>query len=244
MRHAGAGPSPNGGGRPTQPTVLVSSDHERLVRRAPRELLAERVRPRDDVVLITGERSRHSTGRLCRAVDQLSSESVAVVTMAAGDPTDDPANPPVGDTPDGVVPATVERLPNAPEPAALLAAVERAYDALENGSRVHLLGEELAGTARPPGPEERAGTVTPESEYARVHELMMVAGARPGLAVGGVGAERLPADAVESLAHLFGVHVRLRDGAGEPEARWTALTGGSDGWYPWQAVEVPLGGPR
>jgi len=200
--------------RPAEPTVLLSTSECALARTVPTELLADRVRPEDGVVVVTTREAPAAVaGRLESTVDALTAGALSVVSSGTE-----------GEGPSET--AGVRQVGSAPDPGALAAAVEAAYDDLAGG-RVHLLVDALAAPAY--------GSVEPV--YRRAHEVAMAVGAEPGLGLFAVDAGGLPASFVDRLAHLVDVHLCLREQAGQPEACWTSLTGTSDGWRPWADVE-------
>lgn len=200
----------DGSRRSAQPTVLVSSTVDDLPRCAPSDLLSDSVRPGDGIVVVTTGDPEPPVARLLGSIDGCNRSDVAVVTTGDSE----------------VAAATTVGLDPAPTATAMADAVADGFDALGDG-RAHLLVDRLAA----------AGT-DEETVYRRAHEIAMAVGAEPGLTVVGVDATDRTEAFVERLTHLFDVHVRLRRDGERCQARWTALTGTSDGWHAWSEVDV------
>jgi KaiC/GvpD/RAD55 family RecA-like ATPase len=202
-----------GGGRRSQPTVLVSGRARELLRRVPLQLLAERADRGDAVVVVT---TRDDPGvaarRLTTGIDAITADRVALVdctTKAA----DGPSRP--GDLRWAV-----------PSPVSFAETTRAIDDALSelaarDVERVHFLFDTLTTQCR---------LADPDVVLQHAHDVAMTVGGKRGLGTFTVEHAAVTDREFGRLKHLVDAHVEVRRAGDDAEVRWTGLLGGSDGW--------------
>lgn len=202
-----------GGGRRSQPTILVTGRELPLLRRVPLQLLAEQARRGDGAVVAATRGDPGDVRRwLVGGVDALAADRTAVVDCARK-PREDLHR--VGDLQWAV-----------PSPVAfsqIVGAARTALDALHDRGvdRIHFLLDSLTTQFR---------LADEDAVLTHAHDLAMALGAESGLGIMTLEITAVSERGFERLRHLVDVHVALRRTPSGPEVRWTGLVGRSDGW--------------
>lgn len=211
---------------PPQPTTMVTGPADRLLESVALRLFDERAEPGDGAVVVTTRAAPQAiVGRLTAGPEGFDPRHLAVVDgRAASEPA-------------AVEAGRLRSIAADAAPPEIEREVRECLDWLDElgVDRRHFLFDALA--ADRPDPD-------PGATYDRAYELAMTVGADEGLAVVTVDPAGLSAEAVGELAHLFDVHVRLRDDGDGPELRWTGLLGESAGWLPVREVDFGHSGFR
>lgn len=204
-----------GGGRESQPTVLVSGRPRESLRRVPLRLFAERSLPGDGVVIVTTrDDPAFVARRLTTGVEAFAPERTAMVDCTTKQRE--------------AVRRTGDLRWETPSPVAFAAArdaIDGALSALrERGTeRIHFLFDTLTTQFR---------LADADAVLQHTHDLAMTVGGESGLGVFTVEHAVATDRESERLKHFFDVHVEVRRGDDGPEVRWTGLVGRSDGWVP------------
>jgi len=215
-----------GRGTDSQPTVLVSSGDEGLVRLLPAGLVAGRAAPGDGVVVVTDRDDHSALGRRLSGEDAVDGARVALVDCSGRAPGR------------GRWPSDLRWTVRDPGSRSRVgAALREALGAVRQQGvrRLHVVHEALTAQFRQGAPD---GAV----EHAR--DLALALGGEQGLAVFSVEESAVSAQTFDRLTHLVDVHlVGRRDDRG-PQVRWTGLVGDSGGWVDLAESGVPLDGAR
>lgn len=204
-----------GGGRDSQPTILVSGRPRESLRQVPLRLFGERAMAGDGAVIVTTrDDPAFVARRLTGGVDAFVPERVALVDCTTKQR--------------GGLARTGDIRWEAPSPVSFPLACEAIDDALatlhERGvERVHFLFDTLTTQFR---------LAAAEDVLQHTHDLAMTVGTESGLGVFTIEHAVATDRESERLKHFFDVHVEVRRGDDGPEVRWTGLVGSSDGWVP------------
>lgn len=197
----------------TQPTVLVSGQARALLQRVPLQLLAERARDGDGVVIAS---TREDPGvvarRLCGAVEAFVPSRVAMIDATSKS--------------SGALTRVDDRRWHVPSPVSfghVRTAVDIALNELAAADveRVHFLFDTLTTQFR---------LADADIVHQHAHDLAMAVGGQTGLGLFTLEPSALSETAFERVRHLVDVHVTVRRTADGPQVRWTGLLGNSCGW--------------
>lgn len=202
-----------GGGRRSQPTVLVSGAASDLLERVPIRLFADRTEDGDGAVVVTTR--EHPTAvaqRLAQGVAGLDPDRLAVVDGCTADQAEATVR-------DGLrwsvrSPVAFDAISRAVR-SALTTLADRGVE------RVHFLFDTLSSPFR---------LAAGDAVLDHAHEVAMTVGSHRGLGVFTVEEPAVTGAEAERLKHLVDVHVEVRRGDDAPEVRWSGLVGGSNGW--------------
>ncbi|MEF8830873.1 MAG: hypothetical protein V5A23_04975 [Halobacteriales archaeon] len=202
-----------GGGRVSQPTILVSGRPRKPLRRVPLRLFGERARPGDGVVIATTrDDPAFVVRRLTDGVDAFSRDRIAMVDCTTKQRSS--------------ARRTGDRRWEIPSPVAFgdaTQAVDEAIAFLRNADveRVHFLFDTLTTQFR---------LADADDVLKHTHDLAMTVGSESGLGVFTVEHAVATGRESERLKHFFDVHVEVRRSGDATEVRWAGLVGRSDGW--------------
>lgn len=202
-----------GGGRESQPTVLVSGATRQLLQEVPLGLLADRSSPGDGAVVVTTRTDPSTvTRRLASTVDALDADRLAVVDCCTSDQ-------PQATVREGMRWSVRSSVAFGPAGRAIRTALSALAE--RGVERTHFLFDTLTTPFRLADGDDVL-------EYAQ--DVAMTIGRERGLGVFTVDRAAVTDREAERLTHLIDVHVEVRRGEDAPEVRWSGLVGGSNGW--------------